>query len=53
VDASHSRSLDVRISKLRKLLSSASEGHDLIEAVRGRGYRLVQEAAIEAEAANR
>lgn len=49
VDASHSRSLDVRISKLRKLLSTACGGDDLIEAVRGRGYRLVVPADLPAE----
>ncbi|MFO7629588.1 MAG: response regulator transcription factor [Prochlorococcaceae cyanobacterium] len=50
VDASNSRSLDVRISKLRKLLSCACSGQELIESVRGRGYRLVIDAAIEAVA---
>ena len=41
VDVSNSRSLDMRISKLRRLLSSLEEGlGDKLEAVRGRGYRL-------------
>lgn len=44
VDASHSRSLDVRISKLRKMLCGASGGEELIESVRGRGYRLASQA---------
>ena len=41
VDVSHSRSLDMRISKLRKLLSSMDPVMESpIESVRGRGYRL-------------
>jgi len=41
VDATNSRSIDVRISKLRKLLNSCKRGSGrMIEAVRGRGYRL-------------
>lgn len=41
VDANNSRSLDMRISKLRKLLVSMDPGIDYpIESVRGRGYRL-------------
>lgn len=40
VDAAQSRSLDVRLSRLRRLLSGLSEGHVRIEAVRGVGYRL-------------
>lgn len=41
VDATNSRSLDVRISKLRSLLNHCAPGTGLlIEAVRGRGYRL-------------
>jgi DNA-binding response OmpR family regulator len=41
VDTSNSRSIDVRISKLRKLLNGCQRGSGrMIEAVRGRGYRL-------------
>lgn len=40
VDANHSRSLDVRISKLRRLLSLVGSGDALIACVRGQGYRL-------------
>jgi DNA-binding response OmpR family regulator len=41
VDATNSRSIDVRISKLRKLLNHCKRGSGrMIEAVRGRGYRL-------------
>ena len=41
VNSSSSRSLDVRISKLRKLLDHCHPGAgSLIESVRGRGYRL-------------
>lgn len=41
VDASSSRSIDVRISKLRKLLNGCRRGSGrMIESVRGRGYRL-------------
>jgi DNA-binding response OmpR family regulator len=44
VDANSSRSIDVRISKLRKLLNSCKRGSGrMIEAVRGRGYRLEAE----------
>ena len=42
VDVSNSRSLDMRISKLRRLLTALSPGlGDQLQAVRGRGYRLV------------
>jgi DNA-binding response OmpR family regulator len=48
VDAQNSRSIDVRISKLRKLLNSCKRGSGrMIEAVRGRGYRLNAEVQIE------
>ncbi len=40
VDANTSRSLDVRLSRLRRLLESISEGTVRIETVRGLGYRL-------------
>ena len=41
VDVSNSRSLDMRISKLRRQLSSLEPGlGKKLEAVRGRGYRL-------------
>lgn len=40
VDANHSRSLDVRISKLRRLLSQVAGCDRLIACVRGQGYRL-------------
>lgn len=41
VDTASSRSIDVRISKLRKLLNGCQRGSGrMIEAVRGRGYRL-------------
>ena len=48
VDATNSRSIDVRISKLRKLLNNCKRGSGrMIEAVRGRGYRLNAEVQIE------
>lgn len=48
VDASQSRSIDVRISKLRKLLNSCQRGGGrMIESVRGRGYRLDAEVVSE------
>ena len=51
VDATNSRSIDVRISKLRKLLNSCKRGSGrMIEAVRGRGYRLNAEVQIEPQA---
>lgn len=40
VDAEHSRSLDVRISKLRRLLTNAGGNDGFIACVRGQGYRL-------------
>lgn len=44
VDVSTSRSLDMRVSKLRRQLSSLYPGlGDHLESVRGRGYRLMAE----------
>ncbi|MFM7312727.1 MAG: response regulator transcription factor [Cyanobium sp.] len=40
VDASTSRTLDVRLSRLRRLLRQASAGEVTIETVLGQGYRL-------------
>ena len=40
VDATRSRTLDVRLSRLRRLLQAASAGEVGIASVRGRGYRL-------------
>jgi hypothetical protein len=41
VDTSNSRSLDMRVSKLRRMLNSLSPNPgDWLESVRGRGYRL-------------
>ena len=41
VDTSNSRSLDMRVSKLRRMLNSLSTNPgDWLESVRGRGYRL-------------
>ena len=40
VDPSKSRSLDVRLSKLRRVLHELSQGEVSIEAVRGQGYWL-------------
>ena len=51
VDANNSRSIDVRISKLRKLLNSCKRGSGrMIESVRGRGYRLNAEVQIDPQA---
>jgi DNA-binding response OmpR family regulator len=51
VDATNSRSIDVRISKLRKLLNSCKRGSGrMIEAVRGRGYRLNADVQIDPQA---
>ena len=51
VDATNSRSIDVRISKLRKLLNSCKRGSGrMIEAVRGRGYRLNAEVQVDPQA---
>jgi DNA-binding response OmpR family regulator len=45
VDATASRSIDVRLSRLRRLLEELEPGLPMIETVRGQGYRLV--AAVE------
>ena len=46
VDVSHSRSIDVRLSRLRRLLEDLLQQGDAIEAIRGQGYRL--QAPVEA-----
>lgn len=40
VDAQQSRSIDVRLSRLRRLLQELQPGQQMIETVRGQGYRL-------------
>jgi two-component system phosphate regulon response regulator OmpR len=40
VDAQQSRSIDVRLSRLRRLLLELHPGDQMIETVRGQGYRL-------------
>jgi DNA-binding response OmpR family regulator len=40
VDVSQSRSIDVRLSRLRRLLEDLLQQGDAIEAIRGQGYRL-------------
>jgi two-component system, OmpR family, phosphate regulon response regulator OmpR len=45
VDPQASRSIDVRLSRLRRLLEDLMPGQPMIETVRGQGYRLV--AAVE------
>lgn len=40
VDAQQSRSIDVRLSRLRRLLLELHPGEQMIETVRGQGYRL-------------
>jgi len=40
VDAQQSRSIDVRLSRLRRLLLELHQGDQMIETVRGQGYRL-------------
>lgn len=40
VDARQSRSIDVRISRLRRAFQAVCDEHGAIEAVRGEGYRL-------------
>ena len=48
VDIQNSRSIDVRISKLRQLLNCCKSGSGrIIQSVRGRGYRLNAELHIE------
>jgi two-component system phosphate regulon response regulator OmpR len=46
VDTAQSRTIDVRIAKLRRQLQLLSGRNDLIESVRGRGYRLHPEARV-------
>jgi DNA-binding response OmpR family regulator len=41
VDVQTSRSIDVRVSRLRRLLEDLHPGIPMIETVRGQGYRLV------------
>jgi DNA-binding response OmpR family regulator len=41
VDVQSSRSIDVRLSRLRRLLEELEPGVQMIETVRGQGYRLV------------
>jgi len=41
VDVQNSRSIDVRLSRLRRLLEEMQPGVPMIETVRGQGYRLV------------
>ena len=51
IDLSHSRSIDVRMSRLRRAFKCASGEEMAIESVRGQGYRLtleVQEVPAEA-----
>lgn len=43
VDAQQSRSIDVRLSRLRRLLLELQPGELMIETVRGQGYRLTAE----------
>lgn len=44
VDVQTSRSIDVRLSRLRRLLEELQPGVAMIETVRGQGYRLVAPA---------
>jgi DNA-binding response OmpR family regulator len=46
VDAEQSRSVDVRIAKLRRRLQQLSGRNNLIESERGRGYRLNPNAGL-------
>jgi DNA-binding response OmpR family regulator len=46
VDVSQSRSIDVRLGRLRRLLEDFLQRGDAIEAIRGQGYRL--QAPVEA-----
>ena len=41
VDPSQSRSIDMRLSRLRRLLSDLRDGQEAIISVRGQGYQLV------------
>jgi DNA-binding response OmpR family regulator len=45
VDATQSRSIDVRISRLRRAIRISSNEIDAIETVRGHGYRLILKVA--------
>jgi DNA-binding response OmpR family regulator len=45
VDAAQSRSIDVRISRLRRAIRISSNEIDAIETVRGQGYRLTLKVA--------
>jgi DNA-binding response OmpR family regulator len=47
VDPRSSRSIDMRISRLRRLLSDLQNGEEVIESVRGQGYRLLSPVSIE------
>jgi len=40
VDPEHSRTIDVRLSRLRRLLNQAGDDIDSLECLRGIGYRL-------------
>lgn len=40
VDPEHSRTIDVRLSRLRRLLNQATGGRESLECLRGIGYRL-------------
>ena len=42
VDIPESRTIDVRIFRLRKVLKELSNGNDLIATIRGKGYQLTQ-----------
>ena len=42
VDIPESRTIDVRIFRLRRVLKELSNGNDLIATVRGKGYQLTQ-----------
>ena len=46
VDVSQSRSIDVRLSRLRRLLQDLLQQSDAIEAIRGQGYRLQASVAV-------
>lgn len=46
VDPSQSRSIDMRVSRLRRLLCDLQNGEEAIESVRGQGYRLVSPVSV-------
>lgn len=46
VETSESRTIDVRIFRLRGLLKKLNDGEDLIRSVRGRGYQIAQPPAL-------